>query len=148
MPVKGKQFIDRTITQNKLNLIDPTLANDAATKKYADNNRSVELSSSSNKNMTANDTLNGVGDFPIAVNVAISDMPTTNTKVDVLINGEKARIGDGLDGYFSPDGIIIRERGEATQGDYLRWNKLGAKFNLDDTDKIDFNYLISVRSVI
>ena len=36
MPIKGKQIIDSTITQVKLNLDAPTLPNEAATKEYVD----------------------------------------------------------------------------------------------------------------
>lgn len=146
MPVKGKQFVDNTITQEKLELIDPVETTDAATKNYADSNRSVEIASISNKNMSANDTLTAVEDFPIGVTEAVTDVPTIGTKVDVIVNGEKVNIGDGLDGYFSPDGTIIRDRGNVEQGDNLYWNKNGAKFNLDTSDLVDFNYMISVKS--
>lgn len=146
MPVKGKQFVDNTIPQEKLDLIDPIDSDDAATKNYADNNRSVEIASISNKNMSGNDTLTAIQDFPVAVNEAITDVPAVGTKVDVIVNGEKVNIGAGLDGYFSPDGTTIRGRGDVEQGDILYWNKNGSKFNLDTTDLIDFNYMISVKS--
>lgn len=142
MPIKGKQVVDNTITQPKLNLSYPTLPQDAATKQYVDENQSVETNSTSNKTMTASAT---VADGDAAVLTPLTDQPVSGSGVSVVVNGIKVPAGNTADDvcYFSPDGIYHRAFGNERQGDVLYWIGSLANFQLDVADTVDYNYIIS-----
>jgi hypothetical protein len=143
MSIKGKQIIDSTITQHKLNLSDPINPTDAATKQYVDNNNSIEYTSISNLKMTAKNTTNN-GD--LAVNTALLQQPIAGSGVEVYVNGVQINVGNSTAGdacFFSPDGIYMRLPGNERKGDKLYWNGSAAGFDLDTNDVIDFKYIIS-----
>jgi len=149
MSIKGKQIIDSTITQPKLNLSEPINPNDAATKQYVDNNNSIEFNSISNYKLPALDTnnYNGTNGDPgqLATNTAILDQPVSGSGVSVYVNGIQVSCGNLTSDtcYFSPNGIYKRRLGNERQGDKLYWLGYNAGFNLDTNDVIDFNYVIS-----
>jgi hypothetical protein len=87
--VKGKQILDDTITQEKLDLTTPTQDFDAATKEYVDTNISTEYNSVINKSMAALATSN---DGDLATSTAILQDPVTETGVDVFVNGVKVNM--------------------------------------------------------
>jgi len=76
--------------------------------------------------------------------ITISYTPTDYSRVQVFINGQLQRIGDGtyssVDCYFSPDSIIVRTFSAITSGDELYWNAATSGFNLETIDKVDIIY--------
>jgi len=148
MSIKGKQIIDSTITQHKLNLSDPINLNDAATKQYVDLNNSIEFNSISNYKLQALDTNNSGtngNSGQLATNTAIIDQPVAGSGVSVYINGIQVNCGSSNDDscYFSPDGLYKRHIGNERKDDKLYWFGYNAGFDLDTNDIIDFNYVIS-----
>lgn len=142
MPIKGKQVVNNTITQPKLNLSYPVFAQDAATKEYVDTNQSVETNSIQNKTMPAEVTL---ADDDLAVNIALTEQPVSGSGVSVIVNGIRVPSGntDADVCYFSPDGIYKRMFGNERVDDLLYWIGSLANFQLDAADVVDFNYVIS-----
>jgi hypothetical protein len=76
--------------------------------------------------------------------ITISYTPTDYSRVQVFINGQLQRIGDGtyssVDCYFSPDSLIIRTFSSITSGDELYWNAATSGFSLAAIDKVDIIY--------
>lgn len=68
--------------------------------------------------------------------------------VHVLINGMQVGLGDGVktdDCYFSSDGGTTAKAISAlAAGDTLYWNGVLSSYDLSATDRVDFNYLITV----
>lgn len=145
--IKGKQLVNNTITQNKLNLITPSIDNDAATKFYVDNNKSTEFLSLNNKNMSALTTISDTQPA-LACNTAVLEEPLDNSTIIVTINNVEVGVGSGRSCYFSNDGgITPKTTSNVDMGDFLYWSSVNAGYELDSTDKISFNYLITNNSV-
>lgn len=141
--IKGKQLIDDTLNQEKLNLDHPINDQDAATKDYVDYSFSAENSDSSDVDLIANYV---IADEQLATNSAITNQPVVGTYVGVAVNGKSVEIGESLTdaGYFSPDGIFKRTQGAIRKGDNLYWNPSNS-FMLDADDIIEFNYLTNAN---
>jgi len=142
MPIKGKQIIDNSIPQEKLNIETDSIIydTDITNKEYVDTTVDEHVKNirynKLNRNMQALNA--GIGDK--ACNIAIIEFPKTNVRV--IVNGADVNVGPNLDCYFSPDnGITKREQGEEQKGDFLFWNS--NKYMLDSSDEIDFIYLVS-----
>jgi hypothetical protein len=112
--------------------IDNELATQAA---------AAPVSTSGNKEMTA---LVTASDGDKATNTTVAATPTNDSYVGVRINGVHYIVGDGVktkDCYFSADaGTTARAISAVASGDELFWNGSVAGFELDATDKIDFDY--------
>ena len=97
------------------------------------------------RNAPYNQTMNALStttDGDLACSLPIFIDP--QGKVDVYINGLNVPSGLGKDCYFSVDnGITARVDGEELAGDKLYWNGSIAGYQLEITDKIDFDYIIS-----
>ncbi|MFV2016232.1 MAG: hypothetical protein ACC656_12435 [Candidatus Heimdallarchaeota archaeon] len=139
--LKGKQIVDTTIVQEKLNLDLPIENRDAATKQYVDDNRSIETNAYADSNLLTNTVLN---DGELASNSVVSQQPIVGTEVIVFLNGKSANINNtnNAEGYFSPDGTYKRIQGAIRKGDQLYWNPSNAYF-LDTADQLSFSYIIS-----
>lgn len=139
--LKGKQFKNNTISQNNFNISTDSISKDyhVINKQYIINrfNESVGglHQSKLNLNMTANNATIGQK----ATNDYIIEFPVSN--VMVKINNVYVNVGETKDCYFSPDGITIREGGNAEKGDYLYWNS--NKYDLENDDEIDFLFLVN-----
>jgi len=146
--IKGKQLKDGALTQDKLNVTTDTVTDlsKVTTKEWSEQNvvNHIETLSYSETNldMTALATTVSTG-TQLACNDGISD--ATQSMVIVRVNGVDVNIGgstDPHDGFFSPDGIVVRTKGTEIQGDKLYWNTDTASYQLEVTDRIDFEYLI------
>lgn len=96
----------------------------------------------SNKNMTASVT---TADNQEATATTIAATPALDGYVQVFVNGVKVQVGDGTKvsvvSYFSGDaGATARSITAIVSGDKLFWNGSIAGYELDATDKIDFDY--------
>jgi hypothetical protein len=150
MKIKGKQIKDAAITQQKLNVTTAsvTAIDKVNTKEWADQNIVNHINtlthSQSNLDMTALATTVNTGS-QLACNNGIVDVPQST--VIVRVNGVDINVGGTTlpyDGFFSPDGTVVRAKGAELQGDKLYWNTTAgvALYQLEVTDKIDFVYLI------
>lgn len=148
MNLKGKQLKDGALTQEKLNVTTDTITDSSkvTTKEWAEQNVVNHIEtlsySESNLDMTALNTTANTG-TQLACNTAISDVP--QSMVIVRVNSVDVNIGgssESYDGFFSPDGIVVRAKGAEQQGDKLYWNTDSASYQLETTDKIDFEYMI------
>ncbi len=76
--------------------------------------------------------------------VLLTSTPNSYSRVQVFINGQLQRLGDGVtttDCYFSSDsGVTAKPLNSLSAGDELYWNGLVALFDLSVTDKIDIVY--------
>lgn len=149
MNLKGKQLKDGALTQEKLNVTTDSVTSlgKVTTKEWAEQNVVNHIEtltySESNLNMTALATTVDSGSV-LACNTAIVDVP--QSMVIVRVNGVDVNIGaidTKYDGFFSPDGAVVRAKGAEQQGDRLYWNTDDgyAAYQLEVTDKIDFEYL-------
>lgn len=140
--LKGKQIVDTTVTQQKLDLVLPVTPQDAATKEYVDLNRSAESNTSVDLNLVANLV---VADGELATDSAISEQPVVGTEVLVYVLGQTVNINETADAgaFFSPDGTYKRIPGAIRKGDKLYWNPTNTEYFLDSSDMLDFQYLIS-----
>lgn len=146
--IQGKQIADHTITQQNLSLTAPSGNTDAATKEYVDSNISVEHLSIANKNMQALSTSGHTG-VTLACSTKVLENPVANSQVRVLINNITIDVGPGKEAFFSADsGLTARAPGEVAWGDYLYWDKTHALYDLEDTDTVDFEYLIHGDSTV
>ena len=79
-----------------------------------------------------------------ATGITISYTPSDYSSVQVFINGQLQRIGNGtyssVDCYFSPDGYIARTFSSIISGDQLYWNAATSGFSLATIDKVDIIY--------
>lgn len=126
----------------KLNNVKQTLINMINSSDLINVKRNVF--SKNNLNMTANITTN---DGDLACNNGLYDIPVSNSIVRVFINGIEVNVGGKIypyDCYFSNDGIVIRNIGDERIGDKLYWNGSISGYQLDNTDLIDFVYLINI----
>ncbi len=74
--------------------------------------------------------------------LTLSNSPTPFSSVQVFINGQLQRLGDGvttLDCYFY-DGLGVKNLSNLSVGDQLYWNGNISKFNLDNLDVIQLIY--------
>ena len=86
-----------------------------------------------------------VFDGDLATAVAVFATPPANSWATVFVNGVEYRVGNGTKAgvpcYFSGDGgVTARATGGITTGDFLYWNGMLAFFQLDGSDRIDFEY--------
>lgn len=150
MKIKGKQIKDSELTQSKLNVTTESVTDSTKTntKEWNDQNMFEHIEtlnySNSNLNMNALSTTVDSGS-QLACNNTIADQP--QSMVIVRVNGVDVNIGGNTseyDGFFSPDGTIVRVKGTEQQGDQLYWNTDSgyAAYQLEITDKIDFEYLV------
>ena len=145
MDVKGKHFKNNTIQQSKLNITTDSISNktDVTNNEYV-NVRSLERinkinNNTLNKRMTANNATVG----QLATDSIVKEFPIS--PITVRVNNVIIPTGEGKDCYFTPDGITIRTGGQAQKADYLIWNS--SKYDLDDTDVIDYKYMVSTDIV-
>lgn len=104
----------------------------------------TESASPFNQSMVA---LLAIEDGSLATSVPLAKEPAG--RIDVLVNGISVDVGDGEECYFSSDeGVTAKVRGNVNIGDKLYWNPTIAKYNLDITDKIDFDYLVSDSEIV
>lgn len=126
----------------KLNTVKQTLISMISLSSIT--NAKINIFSKNNLNMVANlTTLDG----DLACDTSIIDTPIINSTVKVFVNGVEVTVGGKVypyDCYFSTDGINVRLVGDERPGDKLYWNYSVAGYNLDNTDLIDFIYLINV----
>lgn len=84
-----------------------------------------------------------IGDYS-PTGITISYTPNNYSRVQVFINGQLQRLGDGtsssVDCYFTPDGIITRTFSSIVTGDELYWNGTSSGFDLSTRDKVDIVY--------
>lgn len=85
------------------------------------------------------------GDGSLATATAVIETPPENGWIGVYVNGVSYRVGNGtkftVDCYFSGDGgVSARATGDIIAGDFLYWNGSVASFQLDVSDRIDFEY--------
>ena len=84
-----------------------------------------------------------IGDYS-PTGITISYTPNNYSRVQVFINGQLQRLGDGtsssVDCYFTPDGIIARTFSSILTGDELYWNGTYSGFDLSTRDKVDIVY--------
>jgi hypothetical protein len=103
----------------------------------------VERNAPYNQSMPAKNT---TGDASLACDFPVFKEP--QGKIDVYVNGLSATTGPGKDCYFSADnGITAKVDGEERMGDKLFWNGLISGYDLETTDKIDFDYIITTSGV-
>ena len=147
LKIKNKQLAivsDFDINNNRLMNVDtPIDSLDAVNKDYLDTqitNSSLDYSTS-NQDMLA---LSGTSGIYLATNTTITDIPATIVRVE--INGLKVTVGSGTTNahcFFSDDnGITAKNYDNITQGDSLYWNGDVATYQLEETDLIDFNYMV------
>lgn len=103
----------------------------------------VVTPSAANKDMTASVT---AADFDEACATAIAATPGNDGYAEVMVNGMKETLGDGVKTkscYFSSDaGVTARLIANITTGDKLYWVGTVAGYQLAVTDKIDFLYSV------
>jgi len=84
-------------------------------------------------------------DNSLACATAMLGTPPLKSWVSVSVNGVEYRVGNGTKAgvpcYFSGDGgVTARATGTIVAGDFLYWNGSVAGFQLDGSDRIDFEY--------
>jgi len=96
-----------------------------------------------NKAMTASVT---AADFAEACATTIAATPASDGYVQVFVNGLHTEVGNGVktkDCYFSGDGgTTARSISAITAGDKLYWVGTVVGYELDATDRIDFDYTV------
>lgn len=141
--IKGKQLHDNSITQPNIFIESNSINtnNNITNKEYSINNINNKISNISQSKLNLHMTANNATVGQIACNKSVLEFPISN--IIVKINGAMVNVGEGLDCYFSPDNIIIRQNGNGQKGDYLYWNS--NKYDLTTDDEIDFEYLVSYQ---
>lgn len=95
----------------------------------------------SNKGMQA---LVTTVDFDKACNTPIAHTPSSDGYVRVLVRGDAQLLGNGVktdDCYFSSDnGVTAKLIKDISAGDILYWVGSKAGFQLDNEDRIDYDY--------
>jgi len=95
----------------------------------------------SNKDMTGSVT---TSDGDQATATALASTPSNGSFIEVLVNGIQVNLGNGVKTescYFSGDsGTTARSFANIVSGDTLHWNGTIAGYQLDATDRLDFNY--------
>ena len=95
----------------------------------------------SNKDMTGSVT---TSDGDQATATALASTPAGGSFIEVLVNGIQVNLGNGVKTescYFSGDsGATARSFANIVSGDTLHWNGTVAGYQLDATDRLDFNY--------
>lgn len=104
----------------------------------------IGKATTANKDMTAEVT---VSDFDVACLDTIDATPVNDSYVRVSVNGLGVVLGSGVktkDCYFSADGgTTARAITAIAAGDLLYWVGTVAGFQLDASDRIDFEYEIA-----
>ena len=145
MPIKGKQIVDRTVTQKQLGVTTDSINSndDVTTKKYVDdlvNNAITGLTYTDiDYNLSANETTGSA--IALATDTPISKIPVGGVRV--YVNGIEVNVGPGLMSFFAPENTgtpTPREFEQEQQGDYLWWDPVVAKYQLEVGDDIDFVY--------
>jgi hypothetical protein len=77
--------------------------------------------------------------------IALGSTPSTFSRVEVLVNGQKQKLGDGVstqDAYFVSPGQTSTPLNldSLSSGDLLVWNGLNAGFELDTGDDVEIIY--------
>lgn len=120
----------------------PDGGTEAANKNYVD--ASTTVPTTQNKNMSANTT---TADGQLATNTTVATTPAGDGYVEIMLNGVKVTLGDGVktqETYFSADGgTTARAIANIAAGDGLYWNGSVAGYQLATTDKIDFCYNVN-----
>ena len=141
MPLKGKHIKNNSISQDKLNIpLDSIIDDyDATNAEYVNNNSynrvSIVTTSKLNNMMSANNATIG----QLACDTPVIEFPIS--EIRVLVNNIEVTVGEGQECYFTPDGEIIRDNGNAEKGDKLVWNS--SNYDLENTDNITFDYYTS-----
>lgn len=142
--IQGKQIADATLIQNNFNipLNSITQLTDVTTVEYVQNYANSALTSildsTSNLRMSALLTTSGSG-YMLACNTPLLQQP--QSVVSVSVNSIEVYVG--IECAFSGDGgHTFRTPGTEKEGDYLYWNTNNARYQLDTTDQLDFEYLV------
>jgi hypothetical protein len=141
------QVTDTTIdaqTRRILNVVDPTDDQDAATKKYVDDNAGGGSAPTAQDKYVLALATSGDGS---STGVTITSTPTGDGYVTVRISGwYEARVGDGhklFDCYFSDDGgTTAKTISNIAAGDTLYWNGPRAGWELTTLDWVDLDYTL------
>lgn len=77
--------------------------------------------------------------------IALGSTPSTFSRVEVIVNGQKQKLGDGVstqDAYFVSPGqtSTALNLDSLSSGDLLVWNALNAGFELDTGDDVEIIY--------
>lgn len=133
---------DLDLGSNKITgLASAVSSTDAATLQQLEDLAGIVASS--NKNMSPTDTS---GNF-YGSGLAMSATPLEHSYVQVYVNGIKIKIADGDrtagEAYFSDDsGATAKLIADIASGDMLFWNGIIAGYDLDTSDKVDFDYMV------
>jgi hypothetical protein len=80
------------------------------------------------------------GNDSIVTGVTLGGTPNIYSRIEVFVNGQKQRLGDGVttkDCYFGSPAIALSS---LTTGDQLYWNGITAGFELSASDKVEIVY--------
>jgi hypothetical protein len=80
------------------------------------------------------------GNDSIVTGVTLGGTPNIYSRIEVFVNGQKQRLGDGVttkDCYFGSPAIALSS---LTTGDQLYWNGIPAGFELSASDKVEIVY--------
>ena len=145
MPIKGKQIVDNSIRQKQLGVVTESIENstNVTTKKYVDHTINSAVAGLTYTDIDYNIlAFTTTGSSPVlATDHQISKIPMGGVRV--YVNGLEINVGPGLMSFFAPENSgtpTPREFEEEQQGDYLWWNPIIAKYQLENTDDIDFVY--------
>lgn len=144
MLLDGKQIRESTINQAKLDLVDPLAGNDAATKNYVDNTKSIERINTTNKGMNPTASISIANNYVKVAIDPISSLKDTNSSTEVYYNSTKVKLGPNEPFEFRDAlGLTARNIGYEEQGDYLYVNTFLTGYDISTDDTFDFNYLVS-----
>ena len=139
----AKQFKNNSIKQNKLNITTDSIQepNNVANKDYVDSSKSIERQSIEDNNLNVLDS--GYSDISLINSDGISQQPITGSGVDVYLNGKLVPSGTRSfdSGFFSPDGVIRRRKGDEMEGDDFYWKVKQSGYPTDTDDKLSYKYI-------
>jgi hypothetical protein len=82
------------------------------------------------------------GNDSIVTGVTLGSTPNIYSRIEVFVNGQKQRLGDGVttkDCYFGTSGSALSLT-SLSSGDQLYWNGTIAEFELSASDKVEIVY--------